>query len=44
VFAVPAFGQVQGEVAAAMAGDTGGDADELAAQGRAAGSGVKRTG
>ena len=39
---MPAFGQVQGEVAAAVAGDAGGDADELAADGRAAGFRVKR--
>jgi len=35
--AVPAFGQVHGDVAAAVAGDAGGDGDQLAADGRAAG-------
>jgi hypothetical protein len=31
---VPAFGQVQGDIAAAVAGGPGGDVDELAAQHR----------
>jgi hypothetical protein len=35
--AVPAVGQVQGEVAAAVAGGAGGDVDEVAAQGGASG-------
>src|SRR5215467_10899077 len=38
--AVPALGQVQGEVAAAVPGDAGGDVDQVAADGRAARSGV----
>jgi hypothetical protein len=33
VLAVPSFGQLQGDVAAAVAGDAGGDADQLAADG-----------
>ena len=37
---VPAFGQVQGEVAAAVAGGAGRDVDEVAADGGAAGPGV----
>jgi hypothetical protein len=37
VLAVPARGQVHGDVAAAVAGDAGGDADQLATDGRAAG-------
>jgi hypothetical protein len=41
---VPAFGQVQGDVAAAVAGDAGGDGDQLAADGRAAGFGVEGAG
>jgi len=42
--AVPAFGQVQGEVAAAVAGGAGGDVDEVAAQGGAVGFGVGEAG
>ena len=41
--AVPAFGEVDGDVAAAVAGHAGGDADQLGADGRAAGPGVKRS-
>ena len=37
VFAVPAFGQVQGDVAAAVAGGAGGDGDQVAADGRGPG-------
>jgi hypothetical protein len=37
VLAVPAFGQVQGEVAAAVPGGAGGDGDQVAADGRGAG-------
>ena len=37
VLAVPAVGQVHGDVAAAVADDAGGDADQVAADGRAAG-------
>ena len=44
MFAVPAFGQVQGEVAAAVAGGAGGDVDEVAADGGAAGFGVAEAG
>ena len=42
--AVPAFGQVQGEVAAAVAGGAGGDVDEVAAQGGASGLGAGEAG
>ncbi len=42
--AVPAFGQVQGKVAAAVAGGAGGDADQVGAQGGAAGFGVGEAG
>src|SRR6266850_2254199 len=41
---VPAFGQVQGEVAAAVAGGAGRDVDEVAAYGGAAGPGVGAAG
>ena len=41
---VPAFGQVQGEVAAAVAGGAGRDVDEVAADGGAAGPGVGEAG
>jgi hypothetical protein len=41
---VPAFGQVDGEVAVAVAGDAGGDGDQVAADGRAAALGVERPG
>jgi hypothetical protein len=34
---MPAFGQVHGDVAAAVARDAGSDGDQLAADGRAAG-------
>jgi hypothetical protein len=44
VLAVPAFGQVGGEVPAAVPGDPGGDVDEVAAQGGAAGFGVGEAG
>jgi hypothetical protein len=44
VLVVPALGQVHGDVAAAVAGDAGGDADEVAADGRAAGFRVERPG
>ena len=37
VAAVPAFGQVQGELAAAVAGGPGGDGDQVAADGGGAG-------
>ena len=37
VLAVPAFGQVQGEVAAAVPGGAGGDGDQVAADGRGPG-------
>src|SRR5215467_11738644 len=40
VLAVPACGQVQGEVAAAVPGDAGGDVDQVAADRRAARPGV----
>ena len=39
VLAVPAFGQVQGEVAAAVPGGAGGDGDQVAADGRGPGLG-----
>jgi hypothetical protein len=41
---MPAFGQVQGEVAAAVAGGAGGDVDQVAADGGAAGPGVGQAG
>jgi len=44
VLAVPALWQVQGEVAAAVAGGAGGDVDEVAAHGGAAGFGVSEAG
>ena len=44
VVAVPAFGQVQGETAAAVAGGAGGDGDEVAADGGGAGPGVAAAG
>ena len=37
MLAVPAFGQVQGEVAAAVPGGAGGDRDQVPADGRAPG-------
>ena len=37
VLAVPAFGQVQGDVAAAVPGGAGGDGDQVAADGRGPG-------
>jgi hypothetical protein len=42
--AVPALGQVQGDVAAAVASDPGADADQLAADGQAARFGAGRAG
>src|SRR6516164_7674457 len=44
VFAVPAFGQVQRDVAAAVPGGAGGDVDEVAADGGAAGLAVAEAG
>ena len=44
VLAVPAFGQVQGDVAAAVPGDAGGDVDQVAADGGAAGLGEGEAG
>jgi hypothetical protein len=44
LFAVPALGQVHGEVAAAMAGDAGGDVDEVTAQRGAPGFGASEAG
>jgi hypothetical protein len=44
LLAVPAFGQVHGDAAAAVAGGPGGDVDEVAADGDAAGSGVEGSG
>jgi hypothetical protein len=41
---VPAFGQVQGDVTAAVAGGAGGDVDEVAAQRGAAGFGAGEAG
>ena len=41
---MPFFGQVQGEVAAAVAGDAGSDVDEVAAQRGAAGFGAGEAG
>jgi len=44
LLAVPAFGQMEGEVAAAVAGGPCGDIDEVAAQGGAAGLGAGEAG
>ncbi len=44
MLAVPAFGQVQGEAASAVAGGAGGDGDQVAADGGRAGSGVAAAG
>jgi len=44
VLAVPVFGEMHGEVAAAVAGGAGGDADEVGAQGGAASFGVCEAG
>ena len=44
MFAVPAFGQVQRDVAAAGPGGAGGDVDQVAAQRGAAGPGVGEAG
>jgi len=44
VLAVPALGQVQGELAAAVAGGAGGDGDQVAADGGRAGPGVAAAG
>jgi hypothetical protein len=44
VFAVPAFWQVQGEVATAVPGGAGGHADQVAADGGAAGLAVGEAG
>src|SRR5579859_324679 len=44
VLAVPALGQVQGDLAAAVAGSAGGDVDEVAAQLGASGFGVGEAG
>jgi hypothetical protein len=44
LLAVPAFGQVQGDVAAAAEGGAGGDVDEVAAQRGAAGVGAGQAG
>jgi hypothetical protein len=41
---VPFFGQVQGDLAAAAAGEPGGDVDEVAAQRGAAGLGAGKAG
>jgi len=41
---VPAFGQVQGDVAAAVPGGAGGDVDQVAADGGAAGLAVGQAG
>ena len=41
---VPAFGQVHGDVAAAVAGGAGGDVDEVAAQRGTAGFGIGEAG
>jgi hypothetical protein len=43
-FTVPALGQVQRDVAAAVAGDAGGDVDEAGPDGGAAGFGVGEAG
>ena len=42
--AVPVFGQVQGDVASAVAGGPGGDGDEVAAQGGGPGPGEGQAG
>jgi len=44
VLTVPALGQVHGDVAEAVAGDAGGHADQLAADGRGTGSDVEGAG
>jgi len=44
VLAVPVFGEMHGEVAAAVAGGAGGDADEVGAQGGVASFGVGEAG
>jgi hypothetical protein len=44
MFAVPGLGQVQGDVPVAVAGGAGGDVDEVAADGSAAGLGVGEAG
>jgi len=44
LLAVPALGQVQGDLAAAVAGDPGGYADQVPADGGAAGGGVEQPG
>src|SRR5581483_2713904 len=44
VLAVPACGEVEGDVAAAVAGGAGGDVDEVAADGGAAGLAVGEAG
>src|SRR6266496_5267327 len=44
LLAVPARGQVQGDVAASVPGDPGGDGDEVAADGRSAYSGADAVG
>ena len=44
MFAVPAFGQVQRDVAVAVPGGAGGDVDQVAADGGAAGLGVGEAG
>jgi hypothetical protein len=44
VLAVPAFGQVQGEVAAAVPGDPGGNGDQVTVDGRGPGLGEGQAG
>jgi len=44
VLAVPVFGEMHGEVATAVAGGAGGDADEVGVQGGAASFGVGEAG
>jgi hypothetical protein len=44
VFAVPGLGQVQGDVPVAVPGGAGGDVDEVAADGGAAGLAVGQAG
>ena len=44
VFAVPAFWEVEGDVAAGGAGDAGGDGDQVAAERGGAGFGVGEAG
>ena len=44
MLAVPAFGQVDGDVAAAVAGGTGGDGDQVTADRGAAGLGERAAG